>query len=507
MIKMAQYEHIRIAYNVYGKSIREIARIYKHSRATVRKALKGIEPGYRRTAEIRYPVLDSYRPFIDEWLKRDKEVHRKQRHTAHRVYTRLVEEQGYSGAESTIRAYVRGKKVELGLAVKEAFIPLDVDIDSGAEIDWGTAEVLLNGQKTKVKIFCMRSKYSGKIFVKIYRNERQEMFFDAHMSGFDYFGGIFRKITYDNLTTAVRKVLKGRKRVENDAFYSFRSYDTFQSIFCAPAKGNEKGGVENLVGYARRNFLVPMPEVDTLDGLNEALLLRCAAHDERPKNNHDQTTIGSLFERERPRMTALPKKGYSNYLISQGKASKEQTLQVDRNHYSVPISYIGMKLDVHVGCHEVRIYKNKKIVATHKRLWGRGGLQLDPFHYLKSLERKPGALDSALPLKKWRETWPADYEEMLKRLRAREEGYGGNREFIKILQLHGSYPDKVVSKAIKTCLTNGACQLESIKQVILKELEQETDYQVEVKTTGLPETPPNSPNLGLYDNLSQGCAA
>lgn len=501
MIKMDQYEHIRRAHNVYGKSIRDISRTYNHSRKTIRKALKGIEPKYRRKADIHYPVMGPYQTLINDWLMGDQTVRKKQRHTAHRIFTRLVEEYDFKGSESTVRAYVRKRKQELGFLTPEAIIPLEAKPDSGAEVDWSEADILLKGVKTRVKVFCMRSKFSGKLFARVYPNERQEMFFDGHIEAFHYFGGVFKSLTYDNLRTAVQKVLKGRKRVENASFHSFRSYYCFESVFCNPGKGNEKGGVECLIGYVRRNFLVPLPEVQSLDELNEILLERCQNHSGKRKNAQSEVLIEDLFEIEKANLISLPKQPYNNIRIQRATVTKQQTVQVDRNHYSVPIDYIRMKIDVHVGCFEVRMYSGSKEIARHSRLFGRSEYQFDPLHYLGSLERKPRALDQALPLKEWREAWPSHYDGMLKVLRQKHNHQQGSQEFIRILQLHVDYPEPLVSGAIKVCLDRGCPGYESVKLMMDRDLERKPSYAPEVQIIGLPKINKPRPTLALYDSL------
>ena len=258
---MKQYELIRTAHRVYGKGIREISRDFGHHRSTMRRALAGDEPVYSRKKVPHSPVMEPVAATVEEWLKEDRKNHKKQRHTARRVYTRLVEEQGFKGGESTVRRWVRQKKQELGFDTTEAMVPLCPEAGKEAEVDWGTAQVIMNGVPTQVKLFCMRSRYSGKSFVRAYPLERQEMFFEGHIHAFSYFGGIHPVLVYDNLTTAVRRILKGKARLEQARFVSFRSYYTFQARFCNAGQGHEKGGVEGLVGYSRRNFLVPLPEV------------------------------------------------------------------------------------------------------------------------------------------------------------------------------------------------------------------------------------------------------
>ena len=256
MLRMDQYGYIRTARRVYGKSIRQIARETGHSRATIRKVLRKEPCGYSPRRQQPYRVLGPHLDSIEMWLEADKERPRKQRHTARRIYDRLVTEQGFGGSETTVRRYVRGAKVRLGVGGAKAFIPLEPDLGQEAEVDWGTALAVISGEEARYKVFCMRSRFSGKHFVRLYPCGRQQAFFDAHIHGFSFFGGILPVLVYDNLTTAVRRVLCGRRRVEQEAFGRFHAYYNFTPRFCNPDSAHEKGGVEGLVGYVRRNYLV-----------------------------------------------------------------------------------------------------------------------------------------------------------------------------------------------------------------------------------------------------------
>ncbi len=210
LLKMDQYEYIRTAQRVYGTNISELARQTGHSRNTIKKALRGEAWGYSEREHQLFPVLGPYRTIIEEWLQKDKDQPKKQRHTARRVYNRLRTEQGYQGSESNVRRYVRMVQMELGLDLAgQAFIACEPEAGHEAEVDWGTATAVLGGEKIRLKFFCMRSKYSGKHFVRFYPCERQQAFFDAHIQAFTFFGGIFPVLIYDNLTTAVRKITPG----------------------------------------------------------------------------------------------------------------------------------------------------------------------------------------------------------------------------------------------------------------------------------------------------------
>jgi len=203
MINMDQYEYVRTAHRVYGKSVREIARETGHDRKTIRKVLRGEPSGYGERQSQPYPVLGPYLSLIDSWLEADKKAPRKQRHTATRIYHRLVSEEGFGGSATTVRQYVRQARMRLGVGSCEAFVPLEPDCGKEAEADWGGAVAIIGGEETRVKFFCMRSKYSGKHYVRFYPCERQVAFFDAHMRAFPFFGGVFGTLIYDNLSSAV----------------------------------------------------------------------------------------------------------------------------------------------------------------------------------------------------------------------------------------------------------------------------------------------------------------
>ncbi|MDY0282340.1 MAG: IS21 family transposase, partial [Salinivirgaceae bacterium] len=286
---MDQYELVRTSHRVYGKNISEIARLTGHSRNTIKKAIRGELWGYRERQHQPFPALEPFLKVIETWLKEDKDQPKKQRHTARRIYHRLVAEYGYKGGESTVRRYVSLTRANLGLDSCQAFIPCEADGGREAEADWGQATAVIAGEQTKLKFFCMRSKYSGKAFVRFYLCERQQALFDAHIQAFAFFGGVFPVLIYDNLTTAVRKVMQGRNRIEQTSFGKFRAYYSFESRFCTPGSGHEKGGVEGLVGFSRRNFMVPIPSAASLEELNETVLRQCLAYGHHKIDGCEQT--------------------------------------------------------------------------------------------------------------------------------------------------------------------------------------------------------------------------
>lgn len=465
MLRMDQYEHIRTAHRIYDQSISEIARTTGHSRNTIRKALNQEYCRYSSRKKQTYPVLGPFTDIIDSWLSDDRQQPVKQRHTAQRVFQRLAVEHDYSGSASNVRKYVREAKERLGTAGNKAFIPLEPELGQEAEVDWGTAKVILAGQPVKVKLFCMRSKGSGKPFVRLYPCERQQALFDALMRGFEFYGGIFPRLIFDNMTTAVRKILQGKGRLEQESFSRFRIYNNFEARYCNPASGHEKGGVEGLVGFARRNFLVPVPDVDSLEEINELLLRQCLAYGQHTISGKDKT-VDALFAEERSHLLDLPKVPFANQQILTSKVDKYATVMVDKNRYSVPTRLVGRCLRVVCHVDTLEIFERDNCVATHHREFANNKWQLDPIHYLELIKQRPLAFHSARPLREWKKRWTQEMNLLLERFCQSFGESRGIKEFIDVLLLFGKHPDQEVEAAIAQALAAGASSGEAVRHLL-----------------------------------------
>lgn len=463
---MDQYSFVRSAHRVYGKSIAAIARETGHDRKTVRKALQGEYVGYSQRRSQPFPAVGPYMAIIDGWLLADLDAPPKQRHTGVRVYERLRAEHGYHGCDSAVRRYVRQAKERLGLGAVKAFVPCDPACAVEAEVDWGQADVLLAGQLARVRVFCMRSKFSAMCFVRLYRCEQQQILFDGHMRAFEFFGGVFPVLVYDNLSTAVRKILKGRERQEQEAFRRFRGYYSFEARFCSPGQAHEKGGVEGLVGFARRNFLVPVPAAESLEALNEELLGRCLAYTGRTVHGREEP-VGQLFAQERPRLAALPAAPFANQRITQARVSGYATVMVGQNRYSVPTRHAGRQAKVLLGVDEVAVCVDGRRVARHARLYGTGKWQLDPEHYLELLLKRPGAFETARPILAWRPSWPAPFEALLAAWRQRLGESAGVKEFVRVLLLVRDHGQAEVAAAAELALENNIRSCEGLRQLLV----------------------------------------
>lgn len=448
MLTVDQYDYIRTAHRVYGKKIKEIARDTGHSKNTVKRALREEYRGYRARKEQPYPVLGPYIVIIDRWLEADKERPRKQRHTAKRVYDRLCYEHGFKGSSRTVRRYVREARWRLGLDTDRVFIPLDPQLGVEAEVDWGRCHAVLAGELMKLKMFCMRSKGSGKHLVQCFPCERQQAFFEGHMRGFAFFGGVFPVLIYDNLTTAVEKVLRGKDRKLQESFSKFQAYYNFNPRFCNRGQGHEKGGVEGLVGYARRNYMVPVPEADSLEELNRCLWEQCMAHGGHRMAGRDKT-VHELYEEEKGHLLVLPQIPFSNIEMDSGKVDKYATVIVDKNRYSVPTRYAGLKVQVVASVDRVEIFQGGGKIARHRRVYGNNKWQLDPLHYLEVLSRRPQAFAAARPIRQWRKRWPPCLEKLLERFGDKQGANRGTKDFIQVLLFFKDHDEGEVIAAVE----------------------------------------------------------
>lgn len=467
MLKVDQYGYIRTAYRVYGKKIKQIARETGHSKNTIKKVLGSQYSGYKPRIKQSYPILGPYLKTIDKWLMNDKNWPKKQRHTAVRVYNRLKKEHNFQGAETTVRRYVRDARLRLGVGSLQVFIPSDPQAGVEAEVDWGRCHAILGGKKTLLKLFCMRSKYSGKHFVQCYPCERQQALFDGHIRAFSFFGGVFPILIYDNLSTAVQKVLQGKKRMLHESYEKFRGYYNFTARFCNPGQGHEKGGVEGLVGYARRNYMVPVPEAETLEALNEKLLQECMSYGDHRIAGRE-LTVNELYETEKKHLIPLPEIEFSNLETSCGKVDKYSTVVIDKNRYSVPTIYAYLKVKVVLYVNRVEIFYGSKKIVAHQRLYDNNKWSLQPEHYLELIRQRPQAFDSARPIRQWRKSWPPCLETLLERFCQKQEHTKGVKEFISVLMLYKDHAANDVQSAVEKALSANAVSSQAVKHILIE---------------------------------------
>ena len=307
---MELYEQIRREYEHGSGTIREVSRKLGVHRREVRKALSSAIPAARKVPERDHPKLAPAISFINTILESDRKAPRKQRHTAHRIWMRMRRElPEVAVAESTIRRYVRSRKAAMGLVGHEVFVAQSYQLGGEAQVDWYEGWAQFDGVSRKAYVFCMRSMASGGAFHRAYPHATQQAFLEAHELAFAFFSGVFRVLRYDNLKSAVKKILRGHQREETARFIGFRSHWGFASEFCTPGEGHEKGGVEGEGGQFRRNYLVPVPSVQHLEELN--LVLSSGSVEEQGRVITGRTqTIGALMLAEQEHLLPLAAEGF-----------------------------------------------------------------------------------------------------------------------------------------------------------------------------------------------------
>ena len=504
MITVEEVEHIRRLHFIEGKSIRQIARETGHSRKTIRQALADASPPIYQLKEPRpSPKIGPFAEQIDQWLLQDLNNPPKQHLTARRIYQLLDDLPEFDAAESTVRRFIRLRRQLL--RPPQIFIPLAYEPAMDAQCDFGEGIIVLNGARVTAQLFCMRLCYSKRPFVMAFPTQKQEVFFEGHQMAFRFYQGVPHCIWYDNLKPAVKRILEGRNREEQAAFIAFRSHYLFESRFCTPGQAREKGLVEGLVGYSRRNFLVPLPEVGSWDELNHLLWQRCQAEDRRRLRGEKQT-MGELWAVERPSLLPLPTRPYPCCSVHPVRANRFSLVTFETNRYSVPPEYAHQKLVLKAYVWRVEIAAGEKVIAVHPRCYEREQDILDPFHYLPLLMTKPGAFDHAKALREWRASWPEVYYRYRQGLEERQGQRQGTQEFIRILELHRSYPPERIRQALELALNYHCYSLDAV-QNLLHQLTTPTPVGSPLDLSATPELAVVQmpvPDLSHFDRLLIG---
>ena len=458
--RVEQFEQIRRDRDREGLSIRGLAVRHGVHRRTVKQALASPMPPVKRSPVGRpAPKLGPYRAVIDGWLEVDRDAPRKQRHTAKRIHQRLVDEHGADVAETTVRQYVRARKRVMGFAVGEVFVPQVHAPGMEAEVDWGEALVVLGGVAVTVHLFVMRASFSGAAFCQASLVETQQAFLELHVQALEWFGGVFPAVRYDNLKSAVKKVLRGRRRIESDRFIALRSHYLFASQFMTPGLegAHEKGGVEGEVGRFRRNHLVPVPQLRDLAELN-AMLLAGSEQDLARRIDGRAITVGQAWALERPLLLALPAEAFDACETSVPRVDAKSLVTIRQNRYSVPVGLAGLKVSVRIGAREITINHGGREVARHERLHGKFGTSAQLDHYLELLARKPGGLEHSVALRQERDrgAWPECFDRLWAGLTERYGRSDAARQMVDVVLLCREHGPARVELAVRGALAAGA---------------------------------------------------
>ena len=499
---MELFEQIRREYEHGAGTIKGVARKLGVHRRMVREAIASAVPAARKKPVREKPRLGPATEFIDSILEADRKAPRKQRHTAHRIWVRLREEMpDVQVAECTVRRYVHERKRQMGLSGGETFVPQCYHWGQEAQVDWYEAWAELGGERQKVYLFCMRSMASGGSFHQAYPHATQQAFLEGHELAFRHFGGTFAVLRYDNLGSAVKKILRGHQREETERFIAFRSHWGFESNFCNPARGNEKGGVEGEQGYFRRNYLVPLPAARDLEHLNELLESASKNEEQRVIAGRSQT-IGAAMVVEREHLGPLAVEGFDLAAVSFPVVNGSGTVNVLTNFYSAPLRP-GTKVQAKTQAAYVEIWQDGQCVARHERCFGRQQKVLNLEHYLDALAKKPGALAGSAPLEQWRAQgrWPESFDRFWNQLQQRRGRQDGTRAMIDVLLLGRQHGYDGLRQAVEQALEMGASDVAAIRYLLEMERTGRRVPAAALEVRWLSQYERPQPNLQDYDRL------
>ena len=456
---MDLYRRVRLACHKQGMSSREAARQFGISRDTVAKMLEFSEPpGYRRTATMIRPKLDGFTPIIDGYIEDDKLVPRKQRHTSKRIFDRLRDEHGFTGGYTIIKDYVRTHHQRH----KEVFVPLSHAPGHG-QSDFGEAQVIIGGVQQKAHFFVLDLPHSDACYVRAYPCAVTEAWLDGHNHAFAFFGAVPQSIVYDNDSCLVSRIMPDgtRKRTEN--FSGFLSHYLIKDRYGRPGKGNDKGKVEGMVGYTRRNFMVPIPRFPSFDAFNDYLEQECLRRQEDVIRGH-KTSIGERLKADLAAMQVLPATSFDACHKQAGRVTSQSLVRYKGNDYSVPVAYGHQDVWIRGYVGEVVIGCKAKIIARHARSYDCDDMIFNPLHYLPLIERKIASLDQAAPLEGW--DLPDELVKLRRLLEARM-GKAGKREYVQVLRLLDTVDMNILASATRDALRLGAIGFDAVKHLVL----------------------------------------
>ncbi len=453
-IEVDIYEQIRQLHEHGGHSQRAIARMLGVSRNTVKKYCKGAQVPWERqgvSGRQRYVISEEIIQFIKDCFSEDEDENiKKQAHTAKRIYDRLEAEKGFTGGESTIREIVATLKDKQ----RKVFIPLAFDPGEAVQIDWGQATVYLAGVKTKVNIFCMRECYSGDIFCMVFYRQNEESFLEAQIAGFEFFKGITKRVIFDNAKVAVKEGFGVHAKVQ-DRYKALAAHYAFHCDFCNISAAHEKGLVEGLVGWVRRNIFVPIPRVKTIDELNSEMLRRCREYRKHKISGKEQP-VGKMALVSQAKMAPLPHYRFDSSRTITAKVDDYSTVRFDLNNYSVPVKYAGKEVSVKgYGNEVVVLYRNDEI-ARYPRCYEKGKTKYRLEHYIDLIETRPRSVFNARPVK---DNISAKLLEAGRRL-------SGPKEMVKLLRLCVDFGQEKVMEAISR-IGNHELSVEQVRAYLI----------------------------------------
>lgn len=486
---------IRRYYFVENKSIRAISRELTLSRNTVRKVIRSeaTKHEYQRKKPSATKLTDHIEQ-LDKFIEDNRSKSKSHRMTAQRMYE-LLQLDGYTGAYDSVRRYVKQQKEQHSSVTGPSYIPLQFAPGDAYQFDWSYENVIIGGIHQKIKVAHFRLCHSRAFFIRAYPRESQEMVFDAHDKAFSFFNGVCKRGIYDNLKTAVDKVLRGKDRKFNNKFLQLCSHFLIEPVACTPGAGWEKGQVENQVKNVRSWLFTPQPRFASFTELNEWLTDQCIVICKKRKHpQNKEKTIWEMYEKEVPFLLNNPGK-YDAYSVKEARVSSTSLIRYDRNHYSVDSSIAGKTASIYASAERIKVYSNNKLVADHARMFSRDHVIYDPWHYLHILQYKPGALRNGAPFQEW--DLPSSIKQVQRKL---ERQPGGDRQFVNILIQAQQHGIDIVDSACKDVLKNRTVQGEVVLNTIARLLDPSPVDEVTVPISLQINVEPTT-DCSIYDSL------
>lgn len=454
---------IRRMYHVKGKKIKEIARELGVSKNTVKKVIRSDETKFEFAKQVRKkPVIDGYRNKLKTILIENSKEPKRRNLTAKKIYERL-QELGYKGSYETVNLMIRELRREEGKSNQQVFIPLKFAPGEAFQFDWGEEEIYLAGEIVRVKAARIKLCYSRHSLVVVYPNEQLEMVLSAHDEAFKFFGGCTKHGIYDNMKTAVKKIIVGKDRIFNETFLQMASYYLFEPIACTPSSGWEKGRVEKQVGDSRRNFFTPLLKGETYDEINSKLREMSMNWSKTMKHpDYKDRTVYEVYEEEKAELIEY-RGEFKGYKLHSSIVSPSSMVSYDSNMYSVDCAYIGLAIVIKAYAWKIAVLHEEKEIACHERCFKRNQRIYDPWHYLGALKSKPGALRNGAPFEDLMNRLP----EVFSKIRKRQRSYkNSDKQFVEILLMVKQYGLAKVEEACKQAISVGGCSVVLVKQYL-----------------------------------------
>lgn len=467
MLIMDEINKIRKSFFTHGLTRAAIAKKYNRSWDTVNRLVnmerdelenRGKRP--RRSRQVMTEeVIEAIKKYLDE--EEEKCVKKKQKYTGLQIFRELTEKKIYSGSRRRMHEVISILRQERGQASKPTFLPLDFPAGSALQVDHGEADVEIDGVRIKGYLFVASVPGQVLRYCQIFPTKASEAWGEFHERAFDFFGGVFPRVIYDNDTVLVKRII-GKKRKQTSFSLSLEEHYGFESHFCNVASGNEKGAVENGVGYCRRRFLAGYPTFESFKGANDLLASCCQKDIENGVHYKTQENLAELFQKTQEKLTPLPlRKKWCRW--THCRVDQCQLINIDRHQYSVPERFVGCSMRVAVTIGEIEVFDGNDQVAIHKRQYGKkDALQID--HYLDQLLKKPAAFSYAKVVKQ--NNFHPKLQEMWSRLSEKYGNKEANRQFVSILLLRRQWTQEDLIVGVEKALEWGSVDYAAVDHII-----------------------------------------